>query len=764
MKKSKKKGWFVSDDAVRTLFAVVPAALYISRGYKDFRILWMTPKIFDYTGYRPDVFIKRPTFWNSRIHPGDRSRVSYIYTKAIFRKGHVSVDYRFKHKDGQYRWFVDHGSLALDEKGNYQIVGYVNDISERKKVEIDFQKLHRHTNHVLESISDGIIAVDTKWNYTYVNKQAAELSVNKPEDLIGKNLLKIHHNFKDTIFYKNYRLAMVKKKLIKFEKYYDFLARWFSVTVYPSQEGITVHFTDITTRKENERKIKESEERYRVMVDHVKDYAIFMLDENGCVATWNEGAQRIKGYKTKEVIGKHFSIFYPEDEKRKGLPDQELQQAKKTGHAESYGMRIKKNGTTFWVNEITTAMYSDNGKLRGFSRVLRDINDQHKAQEILREQTHNLALAKSDAERARAKDEALLNSIGEGIVATDSEGRVVLLNQQAREMFGYERRDIHGVMFYDLWDTLTEHNDVVPPSECPIFLSLKTGTKIINTDYSYATPMRKKFPAATTAAPVIFNNKITGVIAVFRDITREKEIDRAKSEFVSLASHQLRTPLTAIKLFVDMLLTGGLGDISKPQTEALRSVEESNQKMIELVDTLLNVSRIETGKLKVTPEKINLKDFLWRICDNLFPLAESKKVSLKARLPPGQDHEITTDSNLLRQVVGNLITNAIQYSPHTSSRSKQKVPVILTMEKRAKEYVVSVKDKGIGIPKEGQAKIFDRFFRADNAIKIKGDGSGLGLYMCKMIMQALGGKIWVDSKMGQGSTFYITVPYETEQR
>ncbi len=764
MKKKKKKGLLVSDDAIRTLFAVVPSALYIARGYKDFGTVWMTPKIFDYTGFRPEVFIRRPTFWESRIHPADRSRVVHTFTKALFRKGNVSVDYRYKHKDGQYRWFVDQGSLALDEKGNYQIIGYVNDITQRKKVELEFQKLHRHTNHVLESITDGFIAVDTKWNYTYVNKPAADLSAYEPRDLIGKNLLKVHRNFKSTIFYKKYREAMMKKRVVKFEKYYDFLNRWYFITVYPSQEGITVHFTDVTARKDADRKIKDSEERYRIMVDHIKDYAIYMLDPNGYVATWNEGAERIKGYKSKEILGEHFSIFYTEEERRKGLPDLELRQAAKTGHSEAYGLRIKKNGATFWADEITTPMYSDTGTLRGFSRVLRNITEQHKAQEILREQTHTLALAKADAERAQAKDEALLNSIGEGVVATDSEGRVVLLNQQAREMFGYERRDIHGIMFYDLWDTLTEHNDVVPPSECPIFLSLKTGTKIINTDYSYSTPLRKKFPAATTAAPVILNNKITGVIAVFRDITREKEIDRAKSEFVSLASHQLRTPLTAIKLFVDMLLTGGLGEVSKTQIEALKSIEESNQKMIELVDTLLNVSRIETGKLKVTLENVNLKDFLWRVGDSLYPLAESKKISLKTKLPAGQEHNVITDSNLLRQVVSNLITNAIQYSPYSSMHSKRIIPVILTMEKREHEYLVSVKDKGIGIPKEGQAKIFDRFFRAENAIKIKGDGSGLGLYMCKMVMQALGGKIWVDSKMGKGSTFYITIPYESIQK
>jgi PAS domain S-box-containing protein len=754
----------VSDEAIRTLFAVVPAALYISRGFKDFGTIWMTEKIINYTGFSAKLFIQRPMFWESRVHPLDRSRVLHSFSKAIFRKGKVTVEYRFKHRDGQYRWLLDQASLVLGEKGKHQIFGFIDDITERKQVEIELKKLHQHNNHMLESISDGFIAVDTKWNYTHINKSAADLSANRKEELIGKNLLKVHRNFKDTIFYKKYREAMVKKRVVKFEKYYDFLNKWFFITVYPSQEGITVHFTDITVRKETERKLKESEERYRIMVDHMKNYAIYALDEKGNVATWNEGAQRIKGFKASEIVGKHFSVFYPEDQRRSGVPDREIRTAKKTGHSEAYGLRITKNGKTFWGHEVTTAMYNDAGKLRGFSRVLQDVTDQHRSQEILKEQTHTLALAKGDAERAQAKDEALLDSIGEGVVATDGHGHVVLMNQQAKEMFGYERRVVQGTLFHKLWNVYNEQGEYIPPEETPIMRSLKTGSKIISMEYNYATPYRKKFPAAITAAPVLFNNKIVGTIAVFRDITREKEIDRAKSEFVSLASHQLRTPLTAIKLFVEMLEGGALGELAKSQREALESISESNEKMIELVDTLLNVSRIETGRLRITLQEFDIKDFIWKICDGLEPLAQSKKVKLTVKLPRGSRYPTVSDSNLLRQVVSNLITNAIQYSPSSSKHAKRSVPVVVTLEDQGTGYLVSVKDKGIGIPKEGQSKIFDRFYRADNAIKVKGDGSGLGLYMCKMVIQALGGRIWVESELGQGSSFYVSIPYESKAK
>lgn len=620
----------IDEKIAQLLFQSIPAALYIARGHGNFGVIWMTPKIYEYTGFRSSAFIQNPGLWRSRVHPGDRSRVSHVFSKSIFRKSPVSIEYRWKHKDGQYRWIVDQATLVEDKAGKHWIVGFVDDISERKLVELELQKLNRHTHDVLESISDGFIAVDKKWNYTYVNSAAAELSSHVPSDLIGKNLLKVHRNFIDTVFYKKYKEVMVNRKVIKFQKYFDFLDKWFYISVYPAPEGISVYFTDITERKA--------------------------------------------------------------------------------------------------------------------------------AEKALRDQALILQAAKADVERAKAKDEALLDSIGEGVVATDSMGRVVLMNRQAREMFGYDRRSIKEVPSYELWDTLTESNDVVPPNECPITQCLTHGEKVVNSDYSYITPNRKKFPAAITVAPVIFNKKTAGCIAVFRDISREKRIDQAKSDFVSLASHQLRTPLTAIKLYVEMFTTGGLGEMPKPHAEAMQSIGESNQKMIELVDTLLNVSRIETGRLRVTLERVNLKQFMWNVVDNLAPLADAKKIKLVFKAPVSNDHEITTDTNLLRQVVSNLITNAIQYSPYISKNSEKRLPVYITLDKGIKDYCLSVKDSGIGIPKDGQSKIFNRFYRAENAIKVKGDGSGLGLYMCKMVMQALGGKIWVKSEIGKGSTFFITLP------
>jgi signal transduction histidine kinase len=251
-------------------------------------------------------------------------------------------------------------------------------------------------------------------------------------------------------------------------------------------------------------------------------------------------------------------------------------------------------------------------------------------------------------------------------------------------------------------------------------------------------------------------NAAVGVIIVFRDIRREKEIDRAKSEFVSLASHQLRTPLTAIKLFSEMLMSGGAGSLTDEQKQILRNIEKSNRKMVELVDDLLNISRLESQKLKVSLTEFDLVSFVKGILESseITSIVKGKKldfVTNQTTLP------VFTDANLLTQVISNLVSNAIKYSKPQTSKHTSKIEVFVD-QVNEKHYCLAVKDNGIGIPKHAQKKIFTKLYRADNAIKISTDGNGLGLYMCKMMLDSIGGKIWFESEEGKGTTFYVQIP------
>ncbi len=245
------------------------------------------------------------------------------------------------------------------------------------------------------------------------------------------------------------------------------------------------------------------------------------------------------------------------------------------------------------------------------------------------------------------------------------------------------------------------------------------------------------------------------------DITKETEMDQAKSEFVSLASHQLRTPLTAINWYAEMLLAGDAGKLNKEQKKFLDSIFESNQRMITLVNAFLNVSRLEIGTYVIKPEPIEVEPFLASVIDEL--QAEMREKSLKlTQQVDGKPLIFLADRTLLRMVFQNLISTAIKYTPKGGS-----IDVRVALVAKGKmfggqkmtedRFTLAVADTGIGIPKEQQAKIFSRFFRAANALRAETDGSGLGLYIIKSIIDRAGGALWFASKEGQGTTFYVSL-------
>lgn len=248
------------------------------------------------------------------------------------------------------------------------------------------------------------------------------------------------------------------------------------------------------------------------------------------------------------------------------------------------------------------------------------------------------------------------------------------------------------------------------------------------------------------------------MIGVIWDITKEKLIDLEKTEFVSLASHQLKTPLTAISWYAEILLKQNR-DLKSEQLKYINEIAIGNHRMIELVNALLNVSRLELGTVSIEPKKVNVSDVLSSI-ENEFSqkikhTKQTLSISIGTKIP-----YIYTDEQLFRIVVQNLISNAIKYSPE---KAKIVVKVALAAPKSSKTsvskgIVVSIQDNGYGIPKDAQDRIFEKLYRAENIKTLNTDGTGLGLYMSKLLVQALHGKLWFDSKVGKGTTFYLRIP------
>jgi len=236
-------------------------------------------------------------------------------------------------------------------------------------------------------------------------------------------------------------------------------------------------------------------------------------------------------------------------------------------------------------------------------------------------------------------------------------------------------------------------------------------------------------------------------LATIFDITEQKKLDQAKTEFVSLTSHQLRTPVAAVKWYMDMLLSGNLGELSPKQEEYVNRIHKVNEEMVDLIDTLLNISRIETGSVKVELKQTNVIELTESILLELSSQIEEKRINIIKQYNDNLKN-IESDSKLLRIVIQNLISNAIKYTPEGGS-------VSITFKDFLGDKAIIVSDTGIGIPEEEQDKVFTKLFRANNAKNIGSQGTGLGLYLIKSIIEAMGNSIDFVSKENKGSTFTI---------
>jgi signal transduction histidine kinase len=241
------------------------------------------------------------------------------------------------------------------------------------------------------------------------------------------------------------------------------------------------------------------------------------------------------------------------------------------------------------------------------------------------------------------------------------------------------------------------------------------------------------------------------IIGSLLDVTAQKQLDIAKDEFISLVSHQLRTPLTVIRVYGEMLTSGNFGDLSDEQTQWVRNMTNSSARLIDVVGAILNVSRLDLGRIRISVAPHDIGQLTLNCIKDVTPLAEEKQVRIDFTSPVHLA-KIKMDDTIFTQILHNLLTNAIRYTRPQTGR-------ITVQLKAGKDgMVLSVSDNGIGIPESAREHIFERFYRAKNALSVEVQGSGLGLYLIKVMTDAFGGKLWFESAEGKGTTFHVLIP------
>jgi PAS domain S-box-containing protein len=382
-----------------------------------------------------------------------------------------------------------------------------------------------------------------------------------------------------------------------------------------------------------------------------------------------------------------------------------------------------------------------------------------------REESERKTAERELAERV-AEDEAILTNIGDGLVVIDAHQNILLINSAAEKILGFAASEVAGKNWHDSVPLYDAKKNILSAEKTPIGEAMAGGkvVTIASDPYFFAKKDGSLLPVAITASPVVVGKEVVGVIIIFRDVTKEAEIDRAKTEFVALASHQLRTPLTAIKWFVDLLLEGNAGALNVEQRKQLEEVYRGNERMVALVNSLLNVSRLELGTFAVDPELIDIMQIADEVLDELRPQSELKRIGIHRVYEKGLGR-LYADPKWLEIIFQNLLSNAVKYTPQGGRVTLE----IATCERGSiiggralavDSIAIQVADSGYGIPASQHEGIFKKLFRADNIRRNDTEGNGLGLYIVKSIVEKLGGSVWFESEENKGSTFFVTIPLD----
>lgn len=353
-------------------------------------------------------------------------------------------------------------------------------------------------------------------------------------------------------------------------------------------------------------------------------------------------------------------------------------------------------------------------------------------------------------EAQRAQAEAMFNSIGDGAISTDEYGRITRINPVAQRLLGFSEEELVGEWFPKKIIAISDEGSTINLIDRAITKAFLTGKSVSEKMY-YRTKKGDKLPVSVSVSPILLNGRPIGAIEVFRDVSLEEEIDRMKSEFISLASHQLRTPLSAIKTYSHMLIDGYMGEITPPQRKSLRTIIGAANRMNELISTLLNITRIESGTIAVSMKRLQIDKVVEEVIKEMSLPASEKAITLSMRRVGAVPVSVKTDNLILKEVLTNLVSNAVKYTPEQGS-------VHVDVKGRSRDVMISVRDSGWGIPKYSQDQVFSKFFRANNVVQRETTGTGLGLYLVKGLLDRLGGNIWFESEESKGTTFYLTLP------
>jgi PAS domain S-box-containing protein len=490
----------------------------------------------------------------------------------------------------------------------------------------------------------------------------------------------------------------------------------------------------------NQRTLTDAD--FRLMVEGVSDYSIIMLDPGGIVVSWNGGAQKLKGYEASEAIGRHFSLFYPTELLEQNQPELTLEAARNTGHMEEEGWRLRKDGTRFWASVVTTRATGPGGEIRGFSMITRDLSERRRQDEMLR----------MSEERFRLLVEGVKDY---AIFMLDPAGHIVSWNLGAQKNKGYEASEIIGQHFSVFYPPEVA---AIGWPEQELRNALRDG-RFEDEGWRIRKDGSRFWASVVITALHDATGRHRGFAKVTRDLTERRRVTALEDEgrrvtnFLAMLGHELRNPLAPISNALELL--------KREKTESAVIVHSRDiigrqlKQMTRLVDDLLDVGRITSGKIHLESKPVRLRDAIAQAAEAVRPLIESKSQTLHLNYQQA-DPWISGDRARIIQIVSNLIHNAAKFTHNGGN-------VHVSLSQVGEDADISVRDDGPGIPPKDLQRIFDLFVQGEQNMARSQGGLGLGLSLVQQLTALHGGRVSAFStgRPAEGSEF--VVQFQTTQ-
>ncbi len=637
-------------------------------------------------------------------------------------------------------------SVQIMREGEKQY-GYVltaSDITERKKTEAALRESEEKFSKAFHS-SPQVIVISSLNNGVMleVNETFLRLTGYAPEEVIGNKSSELGIWAKPEERIR--MLAILREKGAVRNEEYTFrmksgeLRTWLfsgEIATINNEPCILSVTTDITERKKAEEAIRVAAEEWQTTFDSINDLVSVQDKDFGLVRV-NKAYSNAVGMKPEELYGKKcYEVLHKTNHCIEHCPHFQTVQTKKTASHEMFEPNLG-----VYLDIVTSPIFDQAGNLTGTVHIAKDITERKRAEQALRE--------------SEEKYRELISTSLDGIIAIDPQNRVMVWNQGAENLFGYSEKEMLGNSILKIIPERDRAKVIIRLDN----LNKANADKQSNT-VKEGTGLNKngsEVPVEISlSSRELENTCIT--TAIVRDITvrkeaekKLKEIEKMKSEFLSNVSHELRTPLQSIGGFTKLLMNGQVPDPADQQ-EFLQIIDREALHLGNLINSLLDMSRLEDGRFKINPRLLPVRDFLIDPIKSFYSLARDKDITLTEDIP-AQLPEMEVDGDRMRQVIINLIGNAVKFSDPGGS-------INIKVEKQQDQLLFQISDHGIGVSDEARKHLFERFYRAEGEM-VRG-GTGLGLFISKQIVDAHGGRIWAESKLGQGSTFSFTLPLNSK--